>query len=153
MKTATTTAIGNNPTGATHPPILIKLFPDGKAALESMDPSYKDWGERDLAKLYPFRRSGTTFVCKHHKTGEELDIKDANARTYVAQAGAGQWINLYNLMQAFFIHQSGPRKGRQDTTVRVTLDNGSEHEFHNLESATAFLSDRQAEWEEWGKGA
>ena len=153
METATTTATDDNSTEAKHPPILVKMSPDGDAAIEMMDPHYQEWGKRDLAKLYPFRPLGKTFVCKHHQTGEEMNIGDADARKYVSQVGAGQWLNLYNLMQAFFIHQSGPRKGWQKITVNLTIDDGSKHEFHDLESALSFLGDMQEEWEEWGKVA
>lgn len=152
VETASTRTVDNNPTGATHPRILMKMSPDGNAALAQMDPSYAESGSRDLEKLYPFKRSGKTFVCMHHQTGEELDINEANARKYIAQLGAAQWMRLYNLMQAFFIHQSGPKKGWQKTTVSLSVDDGSKHEFHDLDSAISFLGDMQEEWEVWGKG-
>lgn len=151
MEKATRSTAVKDPTGAKHPPILLAVEPGSDEALAKMDPAYRDEGKRDMAHFFPFHRKQGTFVCRHWKTGAELRVDDSRFRKEVSQAGAGQWMNLMNVMQALFIHQTGPKKGRQKAKVKIKTDS-FEREFDSLDSVISFLSEMQEEWENWGHG-
>src|SRR5438874_559920 len=138
MEVKTTAATFENFKKGIHPPILLAISPDGQEAMAAMDPAYRAAGEKDLKRLYPFAAKGKSYFCRHWKTGAELAIDDPAARKAVAQVGAAQWIDLMNLMQAFFRH--GPV--RKNVTVTITTDS-FQKSFDDFDAAMDFLYDMQ----------
>lgn len=152
MEPATTPLINKSPISAKHPPILIKMTPDGSTAIAQMDPGFREFAARDLAKIYPFFKGDAgIYFCRDPKSGQAVSVDDGSARELAAKIGAYQWTTLFNLMQYLFVHQSGPKKGSQKTSVVLSLHDGSTRTFHDLDTATSFLFEMQGEWEEWGK--
>ena len=131
-----------------HPPLLRGFHPDADAIRTQIQPSVLPQANHILDRIPFFQEEGGTFITAA-PSGKKLRLDDPSARQQAAKNAIGDYWELMNLAEFVFHFK---KKKNAKVVFRIeTTDYAIE--FDDYDKCFKFLSDREAEWESWARGA